>query len=280
MTRLRIGMMLLAVLPVAIAAGVGPQPEQVSPKKVKPAATAPAEQIQPATAASQTDLPNGKDLFAQHVKAIGGKDAILKQTNRMMEGIMELPQMGAKASIIIKRWPPNKLYVRIEEPGSAGAFEAGNDGTIGWIKPAGRDAIKLEGDQLKAQQNDAEFYSDTTYEKRFETFETIERTTYADRDAYKVHVVSKDKQSSWVYFDAENHLRLGSEIEGKAPTGETYITTITIGDYKEFGGVLFPMKMTMTQNNLQRVITFTKIQVDVPDMPPIEAPAELVEGEG
>ena len=93
-------------------------------------AAAPVQSTQPASTQSAT-LPTPKELLERHVKAIGGREAIVAHSSRRATGTMSIPASGMEGTLEIIQAKPNKSLMRITLPG-VGTMEEGFDGTHGW----------------------------------------------------------------------------------------------------------------------------------------------------
>src|SRR4029450_2982176 len=72
-------------------------------------------------------LPPAKEIIAKYVKALGGRDAILKYTSTHVKGNFDVPAQGIKGSLEVFAAKPDKLKVKIDLPG-VGIALYGHDG--------------------------------------------------------------------------------------------------------------------------------------------------------
>src|SRR5262245_47537198 len=73
-------------------------------------------------------LPKAEEIFAKHVAAIGGKDAIMKVSSIKTTMTMSIPAMGLVAPMENLTAAPNRLYSKTSLPGMGDVLQ-GFDGT-------------------------------------------------------------------------------------------------------------------------------------------------------
>ena len=218
---------------------------------------------QPASAAASAALPPAKEILDRHLKAIGGRAAILARSSSRTTGKIEMPASGVSGTFEMYAAKPNKSLTRISLPG-VGDIQEGFDGTVGWSMNPMTGPTLMQGVQLEQRRLDSDFYPDLGQENRYESMTTIERTTFDGRDCYKVRLVRKGGGEDVQFYDVKTGLRAGSVISRETPMG-TITATSTETDYKPFGGVLQPTRMTNTAMNLQQVMTVETFEYDKVD---------------
>src|SRR5215213_3535856 len=85
----------------------------------------------PAKPASTVKLPTAQEVLDKYVKAIGGRDAILKIKSWKSSGTVELAPMGVKGTVETISAAPGRSLTRMNLAG-LGEFVEGFDGTIAW----------------------------------------------------------------------------------------------------------------------------------------------------
>lgn len=215
-------------------------------------------------AQAQTGLPDGWSLLARHVEAQGGKDAIARQTGFHSKGRVEVPAQGIGGDIEIYAAAPNRVFVLTTIPG-IGAIRSGYDGEVGWLIHPALGPMVLEGRMLDQLKQQADLHATLRPETYFSAAETVADTTFDGRRCYKVKLATKWGEEYFDFFDAATGLRAGSVRKQASPMGD--LETITVlSDYREFGGVLSPMKSVQRMMSIEQVLTVSDVRVGaVPD---------------
>jgi hypothetical protein len=246
--RLRSGAVLLAALAILPLAGSAQQ--AASPQQPAPA---------PASAA----LPAAKAVMDRHIKAIGGREALLARSSSRATGRIEMPASGVSGTFEMLAAKPNKTLIKISLPG-VGDISEGFDGTVGWSMNPLTGPTLIQGVQLEQRKLDSDFYSGLDPEKQYESIATVEQTTFDGRECYKVRLVRRGGGEDFQFYDVKTGLRAGGILTRETPMGAMTATS-TETDYKPFGDVLQPTKLTNTAMNLRQVMTFEMFEYDKVD---------------
>ena len=221
----------------------------------------------PAKPEAAKDLPAAKDLVEKHVKAIGGKEAILKHTSKHMKASMM--NMGQPIEMEIRAAKPNKLLVRVNTP--MGVILQGYDGKVAWITGAMGNMI-LEGAQEKQFKAQADFYDDLKDPAKFKSMDTVAKEDFEGRPCYKVRFVSKeDEDEHFEYYDAQTGLQAGGTMD----IGMGMPVTQVLLEYKDFGGVKTATKTRIVGTGQE--FTIGDIEYDKVEASTFDLPAEIQE---
>ena len=222
------------------------------------------------------------ELIEKNVKARGGMDKLkavqsMKITGKMKMGPMEAP-------IVITKKRPDNFRAEFTIQGMTGV--QAYDGTTGWmVMPfmGKKDPEQLSADMLKEVKDEADFDgSMVDYKAKGNKVELVGKEDVQGTPAYKLHVTTKDGNESNVYLDAESFLEIKSDAKRKVQGQEMETETI-IGDYKETGGLLFPMSIESHAKGREgaQSITIEKIELNPAavdtalfKMPEVKKPAE------
>ena len=213
----------------------------------------------PSLAAAQA-LPSAKEVLDKHVAAIGGRDAVNAITSLEQSGTMELAAMGISAELSMAAAKPNKMAMTMSIPGM-GEMQQGFNGEIGWDNNPMSGPRLTEGEELINRKESASFLESFGVfdPARFTSMEVVEKTTFAGEEAYKVRMVRKVGRESMEYFSVASGLRIGSQTTAVSPMGEMEINA-TLSDYKQFGNVKLPTKMSQSQSGQDIVMTFANVK--------------------
>lgn len=221
-------------------------------------------------------VPTAEELFARHVREIGGAEALARLKNKVIVGTMQIPSLKVEGILNIWAVAPDALRMRMEIPGR-GTFEFGFDGQNGWQTSLEGKSFALTGPALDAMIEDADFLGEANYTKRYTTLGIPEATTFNERLAYRVPAVTTRGREIQVYFDAQTGLNLGVMLNRRNDEGKEVGVIVRLADYKEFNGVRHPTKVTIKEGeDYEEIRTYTRVRFDVEPAPTIKAPATLL----
>jgi outer membrane lipoprotein-sorting protein len=231
-----------------------------------------------ASASAQT----ADELVAKNIKARGGMEKMkaiqsMKITAKMKMGPMEAP-------VTISKKRPENFRVEFTVQGMTGI--QAYDGTTGWaVMPfmGKKDPEAMSADTLKDFKDDADFDGPMVdYKAKGNKVEYVGKEDVQGTPAYKLHVTTKDGNETNVYLDADSYLEIKTDSKRKIQ-GQEIESETTLGDYKDAGGVLFPMSIESHAKGREgaQSIVIEKIEINPPSidaalfhMPEVKKPAE------
>lgn len=216
--------------------------------------------------ADNHELPSADEIIARHVEAIGGEAAIRAHASITTEGTFEIPAMGVSAPSTIYQVAPDKGIVRISMPGMGESVQA-YDGEIGWVEDAMQGNRVLEGAELAALKRQIGMYADLKYGEHYPERKTAGEAEWNGQAAYQVDLVDADGNESSRYFAVETGLLIGEEATTTSEMG-TMETSSTVGEYKEFGGILFATSTITSIPSFGMEMTQTVESVTFDDVDP------------
>ena len=229
-----------------------------------PPARPPEADVETARPAAPATLPSARSIIDRHIKAIGGREAILSHSSTHATGTLSIPSAGMAGTIEIAAAKPNKSMLKISLAG-VGDVQEGFDGTTAWTLSPMSGPMVLEGKQLDEKRFDSDFYAELHDDRRYVSMTTIEQAMFEGRRCYKLRLVRKGGGEDIEYYDVETGLKAGSVTTRETPMGTVTGTTVETG-YRKFGNVLQPSTIRQTVMGLQQVITVSTIEYDtVPD---------------
>lgn len=264
-TRVVIGVM---VALFAAAAGVGAQATQTAPP-AKPAVENPQE----ATAKPAENLPAAKEIIDRHIKAIGGREAVLSHNSSRATGTFGVPAAGINGTVEVFAAKPNRMLMRITIPG-LGEMMEGFDGTNAWSVSPMTGPTVHQGKQLEERRFDSDYYGELKSSDRYESMTTLEKTTLDGRAVYKLRLVRKGGGEDIEFYDIATGLKAGSTNTRETPVGTITATTIE-SDYKKFGNLLVPTTIKQSGMGVEQVMTITSVEFDTVDAKVFDPPAQI-----
>ena len=228
----------------------------------------------PAKTETATDLPAARELINRHIKAIGGREAILSHSSMHATGTLSVPSSGMTGDMeIFAAANPNRIYVKTTVK-DIGEISEGFDGSHAWsVTPMTGPMLKV-GKDLQQTKYDAEFYGDLRDPKLYPDVKTIEKTTFDGRPCYKVSLKRIDGVEDFDYYDAATGLRAGSTHTRETVMGTMTISTVE-GGYKKFGNMSQATTMTQQVMGVEQKITVLTLEYDKVAASALEPPAAV-----
>lgn len=228
-------------------------------------------------AAADADLPAAKDVLASHIKAVGGRDAVMQLSGLRIKGEFKMAAVGLTAPLEIVRARPNKQATKLTAAGF-GEVTSGFDGKVAWsIDPMGG-AKLLQGKMLEQSRDDADFYSQFMIqdEKLVASLKTVGRAQFDGRECLEVKLDWKSGRTETLFFDAKTGLLAGLK-KPQETDGGTVEATVTLRDYKKFGDLSYATKISLKLGDNELAMNFTDYTPGaVPDQE-FEPPAAIKE---
>lgn len=220
------------------------------------------------------ELTEEQKIVARHVEAVGGEEAIRAHSSMTIRGAFEMPAMGMSGEATIYLAAPDKGLVNIEIPGFGSNIQ-GFNGEFGWSEDPMQGARLLEGGELSVLKNQTRIHGDLEYDQLFTEQTAVGETEWNGQAAHRIDLVDADGNESSRYFAVETGLLIGEESTMTSEMGTMETSTI-VGEYKEFGGVLFATSSTtsitaMGMEFVQTIESVTFNDVDASVFEPSEA---------
>jgi len=248
-----------------------PQPKTARPAAAKPSAAKPSA-AKP-SAAQPVALPAARTIIDRHIKAIGGRTAILAYTSTRATGTLSVPGPGMSGTFEMLAAKPNKMMLRISLSG-IGEIIDGFDGTNGWsLSPITGPALS-QGKELEQKKFDSDFLGDLHDPSRYESIKTVEQTTFDGRPCYKISLVRKGGDEDFEFYDVATGLKAGGTGSRETPMG-AITATETRGEYKKFGKLLQPTLLKQSAMGIEQVLTITTLEYDTVAPAAFEPPAAI-----
>jgi len=214
----------------------------------------------PAKTDAPAALPDAREIIERHVKAIGGREAVLAHKSMHGVGTLSVPAAGMNGTIEVFGAAPNLQVVKVTIAGQGEIIE-GFDGSHGWsVNQITGPSLKV-GKELDQAKLDADFYSDLRDPKSYPEVKTLEKVTFDGRPCYKVNLKRIDGSSDIDYYDAETGLRAGSENTRETQMGKVAQTSIE-GGYKKFGKLMQATSVKVKAMGMEQVITLDTLEYD------------------
>jgi hypothetical protein len=218
-------------------------------------------------------LPDAREIINRHVKAIGGRAAVLAVKSMHSTGTLTVPANGMTGTIELFGSAPNLQVIKITV-GGIGEIAEGFDGSHGWsMNPMLGPTLKV-GKELDQAKLDADFYSELRDPATYPTVKTLDKVSFDERPCYKVSLTRIDGSTDIDYYDVATGLRAGSENTRETPMGTITQTSIE-GGYKKFGKIVQATTLTTKAMGVEQRISLATVEYDKVDPSVFEPPAPI-----
>jgi opacity protein-like surface antigen len=221
-------------------------------------AAAGAAMICAALCASAQQAPSVDRILARYVAALGGRDAIMKQTSRHVKGTIEVAGLDGHGTAESFAKAPDKYMATISFPG-IGENKRGYDGTTGWAS-AGADIRELTGEELSSMARAADMYQALDIQKNYPKLTFAGTDDIGGRPAYELDGDPGDGTMRKMYFDTTSGLMVRN-VESLTDSGQTTSTLTDIRDYREASGVQYPYTLMQRTTGPDGSITALTIRI-------------------
>ena len=261
---------LVGLLSVAFVSAQTPQPA-APPKQAPPAPKQSPPSTQKTT--EKSDLPSARSIIDRHIKAIGGRAAILAHTSSHATGTMKMSGAEITGVLDIYGAKPDKSLLKIDLGGIGVVYE-GFDGVHAWSISPLTGPMLTQGKELEEKKFDADFYGDLHEEGRYTSMKTLEKTAFEGRQCYKISLIKKDGGEDIEYYDVETGLKAGASATRETQMGPVSVTQIQ-SDYQKFGNLRVPTTMKQNAMGVEQLLKITSVEFD--NVPPstFEPPAQI-----
>ncbi|MEO5860162.1 MAG: hypothetical protein ABIR33_14585 [Pyrinomonadaceae bacterium] len=236
------------ILGLLVAAAFAQKPDSSATPVVKPVS-------------NTVKLPSSKDVVDKYVKAIGGRDALLKHKSRYQTGTIELSPMGIKGTVESFSRSDNRSLTKVSLDGIGDILD-GYDGTTAWTSnPVQGNRVKA-GTELEQSKRQSSFAREVNMDKIYTSLTVKNVEKVGDRDAYVVVASTTGLPDDILYFDTESGLMLRSDGIVLAPEGQQATTTF-YEDYREVDGIKSAHKIRAKTPAFEITTIVSEIKYDV-----------------
>ena len=219
-------------------------------------------------------LPSAADVIAKYLKAIGGREAVLKHTSTRLKGAWEMPaQQEAKGEFELLQAKPSKRLMRMKL-GTMGEIVNGYDGKAGWVTSPFAPPALMEGKMLDQTRDDADYYAVLHNPTDYRSLETVARTQFDNRECLELKLITKSGREVREFYDAKTGLLAGIRAIQETQQGSSE-TTVTCLEYQKFGDLQQVTKLKIGSDQGDVSIRITSVEYDTVSDAELEPPAEI-----
>jgi len=213
--------------------------------------------------AADVQLPKAEVILDRYVEVTGGRAAYEKHRTEVHTLSMEFVGKGIKGSGT-RYADGNKLYDSMTLEG-VGKIEAGISNGVAWETNPITGPRVLQGEEKATRIRDARFNAPLHWKEMFKSAETTGMDTVNGDECYKVVLTPAEGKPETNYFSKKTGLLVRKSHVAVNPMGEVPVD-IYVKEYKTFGGVLTPAKISQQVMGNEILITLedAKLDVDIP----------------
>lgn len=199
--------------------------------------------------------PTAQSLFDKHAAAVGGVAAFKAATARTEIGTADITFAGVSAGYE-RKVSGGKMIMTIDVAGF-GQVVQGYDGTTAWALDPQQGARKMDpataADAASSTSPTAGLWEAGSYISA----EVLETAAFEGKQCWPVKIVSRSGKTRTVYYEQATGLKMGEVIQQDG--GEQ---KIVYTDYKPFGALKVPTKVTQGTPNGDIVLNITAVKFD------------------
>lgn len=213
-------------------------------------------------AAEKSTLPNGKEIHARYIKAIGGEEAIKGVRSKRNVGVFEIPAQAMTGKIESLQ-AHGAMYSAMEMMGMK--FESGLSGEVAWQRNPMTGPTLMEGSERDQLVKECDLQSEVNLDKYYTSVDTIGKADVEGVECFKVEFAPLSGPKQIRYYEAGSGLLVKLEGEQESQ-GNTYNVSTMLLDYREVAGIKVPFKMTSSMVGMSSSMTYETIELNV-DIP-------------
>jgi hypothetical protein len=212
-------------------------------------------------------------VIEDSIEALGGKEAIIKNTTVTQSGTMSVPSMGLEGTIELYIDSPSRLRLILDLPMMGKTIQGLNDGVV-WSTDAMGGPRILPADEAKELIEQADIGYLLRFRENYTTIEYVAQVEFDGQTAHKLRLVDHEGNETIEYYAVESKFQIGLESQPDTPMGK--IKSVTkLQDYKELGGVLQVTRIVQAIGPTEVVISFDNADYSEIDDSVFELPAAI-----
>ena len=175
-----------------------------------------------------------KNIFENHLNAIGGVEKLNNVTSISITAAVTIPGAPFKPNAIIKEKFPNKSSMEMSVPNMGTLMTQKFNGEDGYIEQMGQ-KIPYEDDQKTEQKEKKGLFEEIYLDDS--VAQIVSLSPVDGKDIYKVQI----KENSFRFYEADTGLLIMTE-ETTVAMGNEIKTITKFSDYKEVDGIKYAFK--------------------------------------
>ena len=203
--------------------------------------------------------PTAQSLFDKHAAAVGGVPAFKAAVSRTEVGTADITFAGVTAGYE-RKTVAGKMLMTIDVSGF-GQILQGYDGTVAWALDPQQGARKMDATTAADVASSTSLTAGLWEAGSYTSAEVLDAAAFEGVQCWPVKIVGKSGRTRTVYYDQATGLKAGEVIQQEA--GEL---KVRYADYKPFGSMTIPTRVTQGTPNGDIILNITALKFD-----PLEA---------
>jgi hypothetical protein len=219
-------------------------------------------------------LPSAESILDRYVQVTGGKQAYEKRKTEIAHGTVDFPALGIKGSMTRYAAQPDKYYYSVEIA-AIGKMETGVNGPVAWENSAILGPRVKRGVERAEAMREGNMNATVNWRKMYPKVENAGIEVIDGEECYKVIMTPDEGQPVIGYYQKKSGLQVKLSTVASTQMGDIPVEMIA-SEYKNFGGILEPAKVTQKAGPQEFTMTLDRVEVN-PVIPPetFALPAEV-----
>jgi len=204
-------------------------------------------------------FPPVEAILEKYINALGGREALEKITTMALRGTMEFPEFGASGTTAEYVKDPDHFVAITDVPGY-GTVRTIYDGHNGWAVDPQRGTSEITGGDLADLKRRADIHWNLKLQEYYPRLKVLSRESVGGKDAWQLEATVE----GWTYdfwFDVDSGLLVRFDTDRHTADGAS---TVTIGDYRRVGAVLFAFSAARSGAPIAWNRTLTDVKFNEP----------------
>jgi len=199
--------------------------------------------------------PTAQSLFDKHAAAVGGIAAFRATTARTALGTADITFAGVSAGYE-RKTVAGKMLMTIDIAGF-GQIVQGFDGTVAWAVDPQQGARKMDASTSADAASSTTPTAGLWEAGSYTSAEVLDAAEFQGKKVWPVKIVGKTGRTRTVYYDQVTGFKIGEVIQQDGAEQK-----VVYDDYKPFGALKVPTKVTQGTPNGDIVLNITTVKFD------------------
>jgi outer membrane lipoprotein-sorting protein len=212
--------------------------------------------------ASAQDKPDAKEIIANHIKALGGTDALKAVKSVSSKGVMTMPGPAGELEANMEQYQAGGKFLMVMSIPNMGEIRQGSDGEHFWAQDPQMGTRLLDGEQLAAiKQQYAQPFPALGWAD-FDGELSVDGEADVDgKKCWKVNFKPKTGAAVMRYFDRDSGDLVKIDMKQSGPAGEMEVEVFS-EDVKKVGEIRVPHKQIMSTPFGEMSLEFDEIKLN------------------
>jgi hypothetical protein len=224
--------------------------------------------------AADSELPSAESVLDRYIQVTGGKAVYDARKTEIATGTLDFAAAGVKGNILQFSAAPDKYYAILDIEG-IGKVEMGVLDGVAWEKSALLGPRIKSGEERSQALREARMNAPYHWRELYSKVETAGTDTVNGEECYKILLTPKEGKPETMYFEKNSGLMRKTTLTAASQMGDVSADIIAV-EYKNFGGLMIPSKLTQKAAGQEFTTTIDRIRVNE-EIPAdrFELPAEV-----